>query len=108
MFTFEEFWIMHNPRPEYRHMRRFCEKIWNDLPPEKQEIIYRAIENKKAKNQFVDYNPYYAIQKNANPPRRTFQLSFADYYARYHTTEARDGWHIANPTGEKVIYEKGG
>ena len=27
-------------------------------------------------------------------------------YARYHTTEPRDGWQMANPTGNKVIYVK--
>ena len=34
--------------------------------------------------------------------------AFADYYARYGTTEERDGWHMANPTGNKVIYVKAG
>ena len=97
MVSFESFWALHNPRPEYHHMRRFCEKTWNALPPEKQEIIYRSIENKKSKNQFVDYNPYYAIQKNGNPTRRTYQMSFNDYYTRYGTTEERDGWKMIKP-----------
>ena len=108
MISFEQFWELHDPHPEYRHMRRFCEKTWNDLPPEKQEIIYRTIENKKAKNQFVDYNPYYAIQKNANSPRRTYRMSFNDYYTKYGTTEERDGWQMQNPTGTQVIYVKNG
>jgi hypothetical protein len=106
MISFEQFWILHNPMPEYAHMHNYCRKIWEALPPEKQEIIYRTIEEKKAKNQFVDYNPYYAIQKNANPRRRNYQLSYADYYARYGTTEPRDGWQMANPTGNRVIYVK--
>ena len=33
-------------------------------------------------------------------------LSYADYYARYGTTEPQDGWHMENPTGQKVIYVK--
>ena len=33
-------------------------------------------------------------------------LSFNDYYAKYGTTEERDGWKMANPTGQKVIYVK--
>ena len=108
MISFEEFWILHAPMPEYQHMRNYCEKIWNSLPPEKQDIIYRTIEEKKKKNLFVDYNPYYAIQKNANPPRKSYQLSFADYYAKYGTTEPMDGWKQENPTGQRVIYVKGG
>ena len=106
MISFEQFWTLHDPRPEYRHMRRFCEKTWNSLPPDKQECIYRTIETKKTQNKFVDYNPYYAIQKNASPPRRTMQLSYNEYYARYGTTEEKDGWQMANPTGNKVIYIK--
>ena len=48
MISFEQFWELHNPHPEYRQMRRFCEKTWNDLAPEKQELIYRTIADKKA------------------------------------------------------------
>ena len=43
----------------------------------------------------------------ARPPRQQ-TLSYADYYARYHTTEPRDGWQMANPTGQKVIYVRNG
>ena len=104
--NFEEFWKLHNPMPEYAHLHSYCKKIWDALPTEKQELIYRNIEEKRKNNRFVDYNPYYAIQKNTNPTKKTCQLSFAEYYARYGTTEPTDGWHMANPTGEKVIYVK--
>ena len=30
----------------------------------------------------------------------------ADYYAKYGTTSETDGWHMENPTGNKVIYVK--
>ena len=33
-------------------------------------------------------------------------MSFNDYYAKYGTTEERDGWHQENPTGQRVIYVK--
>ena len=42
-------------------------------------------------------------QRRQRPPR---VLSYAAYYARYHTTEERDGWKMANPTGQQVIYVK--
>jgi len=38
-------------------------------------------------------------------PRRE-TLSFNDYYAKFGTTEERDGWKMENPTGQKVIYVK--
>ena len=106
MISFEQFWELHNPHPEYRQMRRFCEKTWNDLAPEKQELIYRTIADKKSKNQFVDYNPYYAIQKNSCPPRRSFKMSYADYYAKYGTTEEKDGWKMVKPqkAGDPPVY----
>jgi len=53
----------------------------------------------------VDYNPYYAIQKNGNPPRQ-LTLTMSQYYERYNTTAETDGWHQANPTGNQVIYIK--
>ena len=102
---FEKFWKIHNPKPEYAHMQRYCRKIWDTLPPEKQELICQNICTKREKGQFVDFNPYYAIQKNGTPPRQQI-LSFNDYYARYGTTEPQDGWKMANPNGNKVIYVK--
>ena len=54
---------------------------------------------------FVHYDPLRAMEENARPPRLQ-TLSYADYYARYHTTAPRDGWQMANPTGQKVIYVK--
>ena len=88
-------------------MHSYCKKIWDALPEEKQKLIYRNVEEKKKNNLFVDYNPLYAIQKNGNPPRPHQQvLSYADYYARFGTTEERDGWKMANPTGNRVIYVK--
>ncbi len=33
-------------------------------------------------------------------------LSYAEYYKRFGTTKERDGWQMANPTGQKVIYVK--
>ena len=102
---FEEFWKIHNPKPEYAHMQNYCRKIWESLSPEKQKIICQNIRLKTEKGLFVDYNPYYAIQKNGTLPRPQ-TLSFNDYYNQYGTTEPRDGWQMTNPTGNQVIYIK--
>ena len=73
----------------------------------KQRAIYRTIRDKLAAGEFVSENPYYAIYDNAYPPRKRQRvMSYADYYAKYGTTEERDGWKMANPTGQKVIYVK--
>ena len=107
MISFEDFWKLHAPKPEYQPMRDYCRKIWDSLPPDKQDTIYRNIEYKKQNQLFVDYNPYYAIQKNGNPMRRKKQvLSMSAYYAQYGTTAETDGWRMENPTGNKVIYVK--
>ena len=44
------------------------------------------------------------MQDFREPRQQT--LSFSDYYNRYGTTDETDGWHMANPTGNKVIYVK--
>ena len=67
--------------------------------------IYDTIRTKLEQNKFVHYDPLRAMEENARPPRQQ-TLSYADYYARYHTTEPRDGWQMVNPTGNKVIYIK--
>ncbi|MBR4431930.1 MAG: hypothetical protein IKS76_01870 [Paludibacteraceae bacterium] len=49
-------------------------------------------------------NPYYFLADFRKPRQEV--LSFNEYYARYGTTEPQDGWHMENPTGQKVIYVK--
>ena len=49
-------------------------------------------------------NPYFFVQDFRVKRQQT--LSFAEYYAKFGTTELRDGWKMENPTGEKVIYVK--
>ena len=67
MITFNDLWLLLEVRSEYESLKRSCEKMWNAFPPKRQELIYRTIAEKKSLGEFVDFNPYYAIQKNANP-----------------------------------------
>ena len=83
---------------------RACHELWNSLTENQQDTIFDAISEKLAKGKFVDYNPLFAIKNHSR--QRQQILSFNDYYARYGTTEPRDGWKMANPTGNKVIYVK--
>ena len=111
MRTFNEFWELLSPKVEYANRRRTCYELWNTLSEERQEALFESISEKLSKGKFVDYNPLFAMKNNSFPMGRAGvgyhqTLSYADYYARYGTTEETDGWHQANPTGQKVIYVK--
>ena len=94
-------------RVEYEQLKGKCRILWESFSPDKQDYIYSRIEEKKKRKEFVDYNPKFAIEKNSSAPRQQ-TMSYADYYSLYGTTEERDGWKMVNPTGNKVIYVKGG
>ncbi len=104
MDSFDLIWQLLNPQAIYANRKRACYDMWQQFPPDKRERIIETVKDKLAKGKFVDYNPYFAIMKNSQQQTRT--LSFNDYYARYKTTEETDGWHMANPTGQRVIYVK--
>ena len=104
MKTFNEFWELLSPKVEYANRRRACYDLWNKLPENRQDALYETISDKLSKGKFVDYNPLFAMKNNSQP--KQMQMSYADYYARYGTTEEKDGWHMENPTGNKVIYVK--
>ena len=77
MFSFNELWSLLEVGPEYEGLKRSCEKIWNGFSAKRQALIYRTIAEKKSLGEYVDYNPYYALQKNANP-----QPKFLDGFAQ--------------------------
>ena len=51
-------------------------------------------------------NPYFFILDFQTKRRET--LTFAEYYAKFGTTEEQGGWKMENPTGQQVIYVKAG
>ena len=67
MVTFNDLWSLLEVNKEYEGLKRTCEKTWEAIPSKRQDLIYRTIAEKKSLGEFVDYNPYYALQKNANP-----------------------------------------
>ena len=105
MYNFDDLWALLQPKPDYDQLKAKCRNLWNSFSPEKQQFIFCRIEEKKNRKEFVDYNPLFAIEKN-NVARKPQILSYNEYYQRYGTTEPRDGWHMENPTGNKVIYVK--
>ena len=107
MNSFDLLWQLLAPKVEYANRKRACYNLWMSLPEEQRLTIFNTIKEKKTNGQFVDYNPYFAIQKNSLPlVSRREELTFSDYYARFGTTEEQGGWHMENPTGNKVIFVK--
>ena len=106
MYQFDNLWALLNPKIDYDQLKGRCRNLWNSFSSDKQQMIFCRIEEKKKRKEFVDYNPLFAIQKNENCARRQ-TLSYADYYARYGTTEETDGWHRQFlPDQQKTIYVK--
>ena len=80
---------------------------WATLSPQQQRHVFTTISRKLQEDKFVQYDPIRAIKENTSRLRQQ-TMSFDAYYDKYHTTLERDGWKMANPTGQKVIYVKGG
>ena len=99
-YIFEEYWELFSPDPEFGNRRAATRHIWNQCQPDRQRAI---IEWLKAGKPRCTRNPYFFV---LDFRMRHQQMSYADYYDRYGTTEPRDGWKMANPTGQKVIYVK--
>ena len=105
MCTFNELWVLLRQHGSSAKRETECAALWAGYPPETQQRIFNSIRTKLKQGKFVHYDPLRAIEENARPPRQQ-TLSYAEYYARYHTTQPRDGWQMVNPTGQKVIYIK--
>ena len=107
MRSFFELWTLLEPKAEYANLFGHCKQLWDSWSADKQEEVFLKIENKKIEKKFVDYNPLLALRNNANgSPKRRQTMTFDEYYTKYGTTEERDGWHMVNPTGNRVIYLK--
>ena len=109
MKTIDDIWRLLNPQGEFKRRRCACERLWQGYGQAKQEEIYAVIEGKLQRGEFVNENPYFAIEDNARQSSRRQVLSYADYYNRYHTTEEQGGWQRKFiPEEQKTIYVKAG
>ena len=107
---FNLIWELLAPQGEYKRRLNACQRLWQGYSPQLQKCIYDAISKAKAEGAAINDNPYFAIEDmalalKAQTPKRQV-MSFADYYKEYGTTSETDGWHMENPTGNKVIYVK--
>ena len=108
MKTFDDIWALLAPQGEYKRRRGACERLWQGYGLARQEQIYSVIAGKLQRGEFVNPNPYFAIEDNAMATPRQQTLSYAEYYQRYGTTEETDGWKRQYlPEQQKTIYVKG-
>ena len=99
---FEIFWDLFDPGTDFLNRRSAARHLWEETPADKQKAI---IEWLRQHGPYKNRNPYFFIQDFK--AQRTLQMSFDDYYNRYHTTEDRDGWHRVFLEAEhKTIYVK--
>jgi hypothetical protein len=97
---FEKFWIAFNPDAMYQNRYEAARKVWEQCPADKQSAIIAWL---KTHGAYKGRNPYFFIL-DFKPQQ--MQMSYREYYAKYGTTLEQDGWKMANPTGQQVIYIK--
>ena len=102
--TFDTYWTLIKPAPTFYSRYDAAKRVW-DAHPDKHESIIGWLKKHGA---YPNRNPYFFILDWQAKKVKQEILSFNEYYMRYGTTEERDGWKMANPTGQKVIYVKAG
>ena len=99
---FTEFWMAFNPDPQFNNRWSATWRLWYNESDERRAELMASVANGGPKGR----NPYFYIIDFRSPREQT--LTYTEYYARYGTTAETDGWQMANPTGQKVIYVKAG
>ena len=101
---FETYWTLFQPEAQFENRKDATRMIWETCSLEKKHAIIAWLHKHGA---YKGRNPYFFIQDFRVMQPKQQMLSYADYYAKYGTTEERDGWKMVNPTGQKVVYVKG-
>ena len=97
---FNIYWTLIGGDKHYADRRAAAEKAWAEHPEKHFAIITWL----RAHGKYPNRNPYFFILDFQS--KRTQTMSYQQYYAKYGTTEERDGWKMENPTGNRVIYVK--
>ena len=106
MSSFDFLWQMLDNHGVIERYKADCARLWDTYTLVEQRAIYRSIRDKLRAGEFVNYHPVKAVRDNAPKAKQTEMLTMAQYFERYGTTSETDGWHMQNPTGNKVIYVK--
>jgi len=97
---FNQFLTLFQPDEEFRSRLGAAQRLWEQSTTAKQSAIIAWL---KTHGAYKGRNPYFFIL-DFKPQQ--MQMSFREYYAKYGTTLEQDGWKMANPTGQQVIYIK--
>jgi len=108
MKSFEDIWALLAPEGEYKRRRGACERLWQSYEPGRQEAIYERIAGKLSRGEFVNENPYFAIEDNAKEPKKRTQVMTADEYYRLHGTQENLGGWVRTflPEEQRTVYVK--
>lgn len=98
---FNNYWTLIGGDINFADRKAAAEKAWSLCAPEKQQAIIQWLQTH---GRYPGRNPYFFILDFQL--KRTQKLTYEQYYAKYHTTLETDGWHMVNPTGNRVIYMK--
>ena len=63
MKTIDDIWALLAPEGEFKRRRGACERLWLGYEPGRQEAIYERIAGKLRRGEFVNQNPYFAIDE---------------------------------------------
>ena len=101
LMDFNKFLTLFQPDSEFTSRLGAAQRLWNQSSEAKQQAIIAWLE---IHGSYKGRNPYFFIL-DFKPQQ--MQLSYADYYARFGTTEEVDGWQRRFlPEQQKTIYVK--
>lgn len=98
---FNRFLTLFQPDKEFTNRLTAAQRLWDQCSSAKQDAIIAWLETHGT---YKGRNPYFFIL-DFKPQK--MQMSFRDYYARFHTTEEQGGWHMVKPENGNVYYEHG-
>ena len=101
MESFELFWDLFDPDPEFNNRRRACGALWEQKSEQQRQAILEFLRSGQPRN---TRNPYYFLADFR--VRRAQKMSFNEYYKQYGTTEEREGWKMVKPqkAGDPPVY----
>ena len=104
--TFDHIWKLLNPAVEFstRGRTEACRRLWESFDLDRQRYTYRTIRDKKCRGEFVDENPYFAIEDNSHAPKKPAALlpPIINYFGK----QLRRGvnYYVAWYNGQKGLY----
>ena len=100
--SFENYWALFCPDAEFGNRRAATQLQWEHCSQKKKQAIITWLSANKPK---TSRNPYFFVLDFREPKQQ--EMSYADYFRRYNTTEERDGWHRKYlPEEQRTIYIK--